>query len=281
MSVPEVPVDGLRPVVSIMSARDYLAAIWRRRDFALALPAEELRSKHQNTLLGNVWHLGNPIITVAVYYLVFGALLGVDRGIENYLLWLTVGVFAYRFTSSAMLGGATAITSNQGLMRALQFPRALLPVSVVIGEVMSFGFEIAVLASVAVLSGEGVSSRWLLLPFVVALQATLNLGGAFIAARLTDSFRDLQQLIPFVFRLLQFVSGVMYPIERYLDSDHAWLHRVVVWNPIVRILDLYRWVFMGTPIDATEVVRATVVSGLMLVFGFRFFIAAEHRYGRP
>ena len=274
------PTAGLRPVDTTLSMRAYLGALWQRRDFAVAMPAESIRAQHQNTFLGNVWHLANPLLTVAVYLIVFGGLLGVDRGIDNYLLWLTVGVFTYQLTSSSVLGGATAISSNQGLMRALRFPRALLPISVVIGKVLTFGFELAALGAVAILTGEGISRRVLAVPLILTAHTMLNLGGAFIAARLNDTYRDMQQIIPFLFRLLQFLSGVMYPIDRYLDSSHAWLHRVVVWNPIVRILDLYRWAFLGTPLDVGETVRAVVICVVVLVVGFRFFVAAEHRYGR-
>jgi teichoic acid transport system permease protein len=271
---------GLRPLDVSVSSRAYLEAMWRRRDFAVAMPAETVRARHQNTFLGNVWHLVNPLLTVAVYLIVFGGLLGVNRGIDNYLLWLTTGVFAYRLTSNCVLGGATSISSNLGLMRAVRFPRALLPVSVVIGEVMTFTFELGAVALVALGTGEGVSRRWLALPLVLIVHSMFNLGGAFIAARLNDSYRDMQQIIPFVFRLMQFLSGVMYPIERYLNTSHAWLHRLIVWNPIVRILELYRWVFLGTPIKMMETFQSVLLCAAILVVGFRFFVAAEHRYGR-
>lgn len=274
------PAAGLHPIDITLSTRAYLEALWQRRDFAIAMPAESIRAKHQNTFLGNVWHLGNPLLTVGVYLIVFGGMLGVDRGIDNYLLWLTVGVFTYRLTSACVLDGATSIGSNQGLMRALKFPRALLPISVVIGEVLTFGFELAAIGVVAIVTGEGLSRRVLALPLILVVHMMLNLGGAFIAARLNDSFRDMQQIIPFVFRLLQFVSGVMYPIDRYADSGHAWVHTFVVWNPLVHILEMYRWVFLGTPIDVGATVLTVCISAGVLVFGFRYFVAAEHRYGR-
>jgi teichoic acid transport system permease protein len=271
----------LRPVNLTSSTRTYLESLWRRRDFAIAMPAETLRSKHQTTLLGNLWHLGTPLLTVGVYLLVFGGLLGVDRGIDNYLLWLTVGVFAYRLTSSSILGGAAALTSNVGLMRALRFPRALLPISVIVGDLISFSFELSAVAAVAIGTGEGLSRRLVFLPLVLGVQTMFNLGCAFVAARLNDAFRDMRQIIPFVFRLLQFVSGVMYPIDRFADSDHAWVHTFVVWNPIVHLLDMYRWIFLGQAIAVGDVVRTVLVSAIVLVLGFRFFVAAEHRYGRP
>ena len=138
-----------------------------------------MRSAHQDTLLGNVWHLANPMLSVAVYYLVFGVMLDVSRGIDNYVLWLMIGVFTFNLTSRCVLGGATAISNNQGLMRAIRFPRALLPVSVIVQRLLTFGFELAVLAAVALLTGEGVTWRWLALPIVIGVHSALNLGGAF------------------------------------------------------------------------------------------------------
>jgi teichoic acid transport system permease protein len=274
-------VDRLRPLHAHVSTADYLRQMWARRAFAVAMPMEEVRSSHQNTLLGNVWHLGNPLLSVAVYYLVFGVFLQARGDIQNYVLWLMIGVFAFGLTQRSVLAGATAITTSQGLMRSMRFPRALLPLSIVIGRLLTFGFELSVLAAVAFATGQGFSMRWLALPLVIVLHTTLNLGGAFVAARLNDSYRDVQQLIPFLFRLLMYVSGVMFPIRNYLGDDlNPWISRAITWNPMVAMLDLYRAVFLGTSIDVRITVRLVIVSGLLLMFGFRFFRARELDYGR-
>jgi teichoic acid transport system permease protein len=276
------PAARLRPLSVEVPTRQYLADMWSRRDFVIALPVEELRASHQNTLLGNVWHLGNPLLSVAVYYLVFGVVLRVDRGVDNYILWLMVGVFAFGLTQRTVLGGATAISSNQGLMRSIRFPRALLPVSEMISRLLTFSFELSVIAGVALLTGEGVSRRWIALPLVLAVHSAFNLGGAFIAARLNDAFRDVQQIIPFIFRLLTYVSGVIFPLDRFLteDTEHRYIRAFVEYNPLVKLLSLYRWVFLGVPLELTDVLWTVAVSAVVLVAGFAFFRAAEWRYGR-
>jgi teichoic acid transport system permease protein len=277
--------DGVQPPMRALTgelgARDYLIAMWQRRDFAIALPVEQMRSQHQDTLLGNIWHLGNPLLSVAVYYLVFGVMLGADRGIENFILWLAIGVFAYRLTQSTVQGGANSVTRNRGLMRSIRFPRALLPISNVISELLSFGFQLIVLALIGVLSGVPISGRWLFLPVIVAVHTALNLGVAFIAARLTDSYRDVDQVIPFVFRLLIYISGVMFPLEPFLESERAgpFIAHVIEYNPLVSILQLYRWLFLGTAVDIDSLLRLLVVSTVLLVFGFRYFRAGEYSYG--
>lgn len=256
--------------------------MWKRREFTIEVPLEQLRSTHQTTLLGNVWHLGNPLLFVAVYYLIFGVIFEVNRGVDHFLLWLTMGIFAFQLTSKTVMGGANSITSNTGMIRAIKFPRALLPISVVISQLLSFGIEMGVLGAMAILAGVGVSRRWLLLPFVLIVHTALNLGGAFIAARLNDTFKDVQQIIPFIFRLLMYLSGVMFPLERLLSSlgEKSWLVPLAELNPLARIIDLYRWVFLGASLTGGHIAVTTAIPFLVLWFGFRFFKAAEWRYGR-
>ncbi len=273
---------NLRAMHARLPLGEYLRGMWARRDFIVAMPMEEVRSTHQNTLLGNIWHLGNPLLTVGVYYLVFGVLLSVDRHIENYILWLMVGVFAFGLTQKTVLGGATAISANQGLMRAIRFPRALLPISITISRLLTFGFELAVLAAVALATGEGINVRWLALPAVLAVHTALNLGGAFFAARLNDSFRDVQQIIPFVFRLLMYVSGVMFPLEVYLAGERVpdIVGTIIRLNPMVAVLELYRWVFLGLEVELDRLAWLIVGTVITLILGFFFFRGNESRYGR-
>jgi teichoic acid transport system permease protein len=255
--------------------------MWDRRDFAIAVPLEELRTQHKTTLLGNIWHLANPLLSVAVYYFVFGVLLKTNKGIDHFLLWLIIGVFAFRLTSSSVLGGAASISANKGLIQAIKFPRALLPVSVVFSKVFTFGIELTLIAGITMISGVGLSRRLLVLPLIVLFHSALNLGGAFVAARLNEAYRDVQQIIPFVFRLLTYLSGVMFPIEKFLgDNVNKWVKLFISLNPMLRFLELYRWAFLGSPIDVRATAITFVMSFGLLIFGFRYFRAAEWRYGR-
>lgn len=275
--------SDLRSINETLSTRQYLMAMLDRWEFALEVPREQLRTEHQNTFLGSVWHLFNPILTVAVYYLIFGVVFEVNRGVDNFLVWLTIGIFTFRLTSGTVLGGANAITANSGLIRAIRFPRALLPISTVMSKLLTFGIELGVIAIMVLLfTNVGITSRWLWLPVVLAVHTALNLAGAFIAARLNDAFKDIQQIIPFVFRLLMYFSGVMFPIQRLISAlgNGSLAAKVASLNPIMRIIELYRWMFLGTTYDWGGLWVTVVLAGAILWFAFRFFRAAEWRYGR-
>lgn len=261
----------------------YTRHAWQRRHFAYAMPAERFRSRHQNTVLGNLWNLLNPLLTAGVYFLIFGLVLNASRGIDNYILWLVIGLFVFRLTNATVMQGASSVTARQGLVRSLKFPRVLLPVSTTIGELLTFMFEVIILFVFAFATGEGVTWRVVALPAVLTLHTVFNLGVALIVARLNDSFRDVQQFLPFVFQLMRYLTGVMIPVSRFEGAGPPWVYYVISWNPLVQIIDLYRWAFMPETVHITmwDLAHAIGVSFLVLLIGYRFFIGAEHRYGRP
>ena len=117
----------------------YFAQVWKRRHFIWVMTSERFRSRNLDTYLGKIWNVLNPLLTVLVYYLIFGVVLGVNRGIENFALWLTIGVFSFRFTQASVIQASSSISSRIGLVRALKFPRLALPISSVLGELLAVG----------------------------------------------------------------------------------------------------------------------------------------------
>lgn len=280
---PDHPSDmenqGLFSMNTPVSSRAYIGNIWKRRDFVLSLPIEELQSQHLDSFLGNVWHLFDPVISAGIYYLIFGVFLGVGAEVDNFVLWLVIGVFAYDLTASTILGGAKSIVGRQGLMRSFRFPRAIVPISNALNHLLSFAFQFLVIVICTFASGIGPSRRWLLLPIAIFLHSAFNLGGSFIAARLNDSFRDIQEIVPFVLRLMRYTTGVMFPIEQFFGKN-VLIDFIVRANPLVQLIEFYRWAIIGTNLNIGLFALAFIESIMILWFGFRFFRIAEYKYGR-
>jgi teichoic acid transport system permease protein len=257
--------------------RPYLSDLWSRRSYITYVSASELRSRQVTTVLGNLWHLLNPALTIAVYYIIFGLLLQTTRGVDNFLLFLTVGIFIFSFTQRATISGAKSIVSNAGLIKSIKFPRALLPVTSTLTETLASLPSFAVLYAVALFTGEAPHWRWLLLPGIIALQMVFNLGAGFVAARATTHFRDTTQILPFVFRLLLYASGVIFSAEAYADSRWWFLF---VLNPMYCFISLGRWSMLGDPTAGSVLVSALVWTAGAVIIGFFWFRAAEERYAR-
>lgn len=260
------------------STRGYLRDLWARREYSIAVPLSSVRSQHMDTLLGNLWHLVNPLLMIGVYYLVFGVIIETDRGVENFLAFLSLGVFIFRFSQNSIQQCASAITANEGLIRSIYFPRALLPIASVIEQVLVLLPSMVVLVAITLLSGVMPDPRWLVLPLILILQTTFNLGAGLIAARVTDTFRDFKNILPFVFRILFYLSGVIYSVDAYVESET--LRSLFHANPLYAFLTLARWSLLGTTLPGTVVLSTVLWSLGLLVIGFQFFRAAEIRYGR-
>lgn len=259
---------------------EYLRSLWRRREFALSIARGELRSQHVDTTLGALWHLLNPILLTAVYGLVFGLVLGGNRP-DNFVVFLSIGVFAYSYSQRAITSGAGAIVNNLGLIRSLQFPRAVLPIASVARETIAFGWSVLVIVVLLVVSGVMPSWRWLLAVPAFALQAVFSTGLALFIARLTDSTRDIQNVLPFLFRLGFYVSGVLFPVDRFISNER--LLNLFLINPFFVFLSLIRNALLDDPGVTNLVglwVSAAIWTPLALLVGLVYFRAGEKSYGR-
>lgn len=255
----------------------YLRRLWQRREYAWHVPRNELRSQQMNTVLGNAWHLLNPALAIAVYYLIFGVILETDRGVDNFIAFLAVGVFVFQFTQKATTAGSNSIVGNYGLLRSISFPRALLPISSVITETLAFVPMLAVMLATVLISGAQPRLSWLAIIPLCVVQLLMNTGAALIAARATNAFRDVRNLLPFIFRLLFYGSGVLFSVDAYLSSDA--LRWLFVLNPVFDIIELQRWAILGYDGSVNELISLLVWTATLLVGGFVWFRRAEATYG--
>lgn len=269
---------GLSNVGEKQYIEDYLREIWSRREFAIAAPIGQLRAKHMNTLLGNLWHVLNPLLTMAVYFLLFDVILGTSKGTPNYLAFLAIGVFTFHFSQRTVSAGATVVSENSGLIRSMWFPRTILPLQAVIGQTVAFMPAIGVMLLITVLNGVLPTPYWLLLIPLFFVQAVFNLGGTFITARIGDAYADFGQILPYFFRILIYLSGAMYSVDRFIHSALA--QHVFELNPMYSFLSLARGAVLGTPTTIGMYLSVAGWTALLVIGGFIFFRANEHEYGR-
>lgn len=257
---------------------EYVREVWRHRQFAFAVPAGELRAQNMDTLLGNLWHLLNPLLLIATYYFVFGIILDTSRGVDNFIGFLAVGVFMFHYTQKSVTSGARSIVGNESMMRSLHFPRAILPISSVIGQTLAFVPALGVMLTVAIATGESIRLAWLLLLPILTFQAFFNLGATFLAARLTTAFRDVENVLPYVFRLTFYMSGILYPVTTVLDDPL--LLKVFNLNPMYAFATIARGLLLQLPAPASVWWSALGWSVALFLLGTIYFRRGEQSYGR-
>lgn len=272
---------ALRPVGTRPRLGAYLRALAQRRHFIWADSRARALSGNRGYLLGNAWLVLGPLLDGLTYYLVFGLLLQTSRGIENFIGYLLVGVFLFHYTSRSVSGGAHALSNGRNMIRGFSFPRAALPISAVIRELVGMVPVLLTLAVMvlAVPPHAEVSWRWLLFPAVLALQTLFNLGLALLTARIAAHLPDIRKVVGFVMRLWLYGSAVMYSFDRFIE--HPDLLRILQANPMFIVLDISRdlLLYAVTPAAGSWLQLAAWAAGTMAA-GLVLFWHGEELYGR-
>ena len=273
---------GLRTFSERPPLGRYLSDLWQRRSFIWTLSSSESYAKNEDNRLGQVWAVLNPALLILSYYAIFGLLLGTDRGVDNFVGFLAIGVVMFSFTSSVVTRGSKAITGRLSLVRALHFPRAILPISVALTEFIAALPAFALLFVLMFATGETPSLSWLLFPVAVLLQGVALLGIAFICARLVNMSRDLGNLIPVIVRLLRYCSGVFFPVVHYAQNLPPAFQDLVVYQPFALMLSLGRQSLLGAdnPLALNDWLMMTAWAVGLAVVGLVIFWWDEARYGR-
>jgi teichoic acid transport system permease protein len=274
-------VSGARP-----SLPEYVRQLWERRHFITAFATAKLTAQYSQAKLGQVWQVMTPLLNAAVYYFIFGVLLGTSHGVPDYVPFLVTGVFIWTFTQSSIMAGTRAISGNLGLVRALHFPRAALPISFCLQQLQQLLFSMAALIVILLCFGIPVSASWLLAIPALVLQFVFNAGVSMIMARWGAKTPDIAQLMPFILRTWMYVSGVMWSIGKLTKKDHL-PHIVTVLletNPAAVYIDLMRYALIDS-FHARQLpphVWPAAFGWALLagIGGFIYFWKAEETYGR-
>ncbi|MFD1830695.1 ABC transporter permease [Streptomyces desertarenae] len=296
---PRSPDDGLSPAelaakygLTVSGARPslvgYVRQLWERRHFILAFSRAKLHAQYSQAKLGQLWQVLTPLLNAAVYYFIFGLLLQGRGGMQNdeYVPFLVTGVFVFTFTQTSVMSGVRSISGNLGLVRALHFPRASLPVSFCLQQLQQLLYSMVVLIVVLLAFGHYPGPLWLLVVPALALQFLFNTGLAMVMARLGSSTPDLAQLMPFVLRTWMYASGVMFPLAYMLEKAHApdWLAVVLEANPAAVYMELMRYALIDGPHHQSLGGHVWVLGAawalVIGIGGFVYFWKAEERYGR-
>jgi teichoic acid transport system permease protein len=259
---------------------EYTRRLWHRRWFVAAYSSASNAIGYEGNFLGQAWQLLTPLLNILVYYLIFGLLLHTNRGIPNFIAFLSVGVFIFHFCTRSLTAGAKAITANAGLVRALQFPRAVLPLSITVVALMRLLYSLLVLIPIVLISGEPLTWNWLLLVPAIALQSMFCLGLAFVVARFGAQVPDMTEILPFLSRIWMYTSGVMYSVQVFSSRFPGWASGVMRLNPGFVYLTLARHALLvKNPAPPSTWLVAIAWAGGLLVVGYLYFWRGEEAYG--
>ena len=224
-----------------------LKEIWDYRDLLTLFVKRTITVQYKQTILGPLWWLIQPALTVIMYMVVFGGIAGIPTdGIPQPLFYLG-GVAMWQYFADCLGKTSNTFVSNAGIFGKVYFPRLIMPLSGVISNLVRFGIQLGLFIIVYiyyVIVGQAPSPNWylLLFPFLVVMLAGLALGFGIIISSMTTKYRDLQILFSFFVSLWMYATPIVYPLsqvagKKVLGMD---LQTIMCINPVTPIIETFK-----------------------------------------
>lgn len=253
-----------------------VGAVWSHRNALRLLIRRDLAVKYQQSVLGYLWSLIEPLGMGTIYFFVFGVLYrsATDRHLgaaaDSYPLFLITGIFAWMWTNSAIGEATNALTGQARLITTMNMPREVFPIGRVAARFAEYLAGVPILITLAVVyatRGEVRFGVWLLaLPLAVLVQATLLIGLALLLSALNVLLRDVERFIRLLTRVLFYATPIIYPLSLVRDSSMpGWLKTGYELNPLVGIFQLHHATWYPDEFPGPRLL-GTAVAGSLLVF---------------
>lgn len=260
---------------------EYIKALWQRRFFTREESKAKAFGSIKDTALGRVWLVLEPFLNAGVYFFIFSVLLQFDRGMENFVAYLVIGVSFFGYLNKQLGGAANIISSGRNLIRAFAFPRAALVFSFTRRTVIDFiPTAIATLIFIIIIPPHALPTwTWLLFPLAFLLAIPFGAGLSFITSTLTTIYSDLRFIWPLITRFWFYGSGIFWSIDMF---DHMPIaQQIMQLNPGWVFLELCRETLIYGHIPSLElwIYFACWSVGLFAV-GFLLFWSQEERFGQ-
>ncbi len=246
--------------------------LMKASDLVWAWTGRTIRGRYQQSALGWLWALFQPIATVAIFTIVFTRFVPVNTGDVPYVVFSYAAVVPWTFLAMSLTDMSMSLVQNMNLVTKIYFPREVLPVASVLARFLDFGISATLLAALIAFYRLPLSPVALaFLPLILAIQLALILGVGLASAALNVFYRDVDPLLRLGIQIWFYASPIIYPISMVPED----LRSLYFLNPMAGIIVGYRDVLLnGTP-PGTYLLPAVVISTITLIVGYWFFKRVE------
>ena len=226
--------------------------LWRYRDLCSLFVKRNIVVQYKQTILGPLWYVVQPALTVVMYMVVFGGIAGIPTdGVPQALFYLA-GICMWQYFADCLNNTSNTFVANAGIFGKVYFPRLVMPISTVLSNLLRFGIQFglfAVVYAIYAITGCAAHLTWfaLLMPVLVMMLAGLALGFGILISSMTTKYRDLQILFTFIVQLWMYATPVVYPLSQVAGKQVAGLdlYTLMALNPVTPIIETFKYGFLG------------------------------------
>ena len=238
--------SGLRDITKRVGYFEYLLHTWKARRFIWRYSVAKINGSASQNNLGLLWEFLDPLLLSIAYYLVFGVVLDLKRDSSNFPLFLIAGVLTWKLFS-ATLTGAVRSSSRKGeqdLLESIHLPHLVIPISNAVQNALRAIPVVFLLFPAALFMGETPHLAWLLLPFVLLWVALTGFAIGLLLNPAVKRIPDLDNLIKLGLRMMFFLTGVFFSVEKRFASAPDSIQLLANYNPSAVLLEMTRTLFL-------------------------------------
>jgi lipopolysaccharide transport system permease protein len=245
------------------------------KELLFAWTGRNIRGRYQQSVLGWLWAILQPVATVAIFTIIFTRIVPVDTGDVPYIVFSYVALVPWTFLAASLTDMVNSIVQNMDLVKKIYFPREVLPTAAMIARLMDFGIATTLIVVLLVVyQAPFFPTGWLVLPFILIVQILLILGLGFLGASLNVFYRDVQSLLTLVIQLWFYASPIIYPVTLIPDKFKLFYFL----NPMAGIITAYRDVIINGEMPGTYMIPSTIVTVFLFILGYLFFKKTEFKF---
>lgn len=258
-----------------LASANYWRDLWRYRELMYFLAWRDIVIRYKQTAIGVTWALIRPALTMVVFVM-FRRLMGNPVSPVPEPILVLAAVLPWQFFSAALQDASGSMVGNANLISKVYFPRMIVPIASVLTAFADFLVTLALLALLMLWYGVAPGPTLLALPALFVFAAAMALGAGLFFAALTVEYRDFRYVVPFVLQLGLFVSPIAFTTAAV---PQPW-RSVYVLNPLVGLIDGFRWSILGeaTPPAPDALAASVVITAGALLLGIWYFRRMERTF---
>ncbi len=254
--------------------------IWQYRDLLILFVRRDFISIYKQTILGPLWFFIQPLITTAIYMLIFSRIAKLSTDGVPPIVFYLAGITCWSYFSETLLKTSDTFINNANIFGKVYFPRLIVPLSITISSFVRFAIQLSLFIIVwafYLFTTDQIQITWaiFLFPVIVFIMAILGLGLGIIFSSLTTKYRDLRFLLSFGVQLLMFATPIVYPLS-LAPEKYKW---IILANPFTPIIEAFRYGFLGSgEFQPLYLLYSLITTLLILGIGILIFNKIEKTF---
>ena len=268
-----------KPWIEIVPTRGWrgidFRELWAYRELLYILAWRDVKVRYRQTLLGVGWVLAQPLITVAIFTVLFHRVANIQPDVDApYVVFVMAAMVPWTFFATGIAASSNSLIGSSHLISKVYFPRMLVPGASVMAGLVDTAVTIAAVLVLMLLTGTPVGWTVILIPLALVVGIVLTLGVGLWLSALNVEYRDIRVLIPVVIQLWLYATPVVYPLAVLPEAARL----VVRLNPMTGVVGFFRNALIGAPLDWTAFGYSALMAVIVLVTGSYYFRRMERLF---